>query len=108
MQILPFKCLVNGVIDARQRSAVEHSVTEVFARHLPQVRLAAVEFVEVERGLWFTAGKPSQASMLLGSVPRGTEQSVRVALMDALAHRFSEITGAPYHDVMVVAADARE
>ena len=108
MQILPFKCLVNGTIDARQRVAVEQSVTEIFARHLPQVRLSAIEFVEVQRGLWFTAGKPSQATMLLGSVPRGTDQPVRVALMDDLAHRFSEITGAPYHDVMVVAADARE
>lgn len=108
MQILPFKCLVNGAIDATQRVAVQQSVIEIFAHHLPQVRLSAIEFVEVERGLWFTAGKPSQATMLLGSVPRGTDQAVRVALMDALAHRFSDITGAPYHDVMVVAADARE
>jgi hypothetical protein len=46
--------------------------------------------------------------MLLGCVPKGIAQDIRIALMDDLAHRFSEITGAPYHDVMVVAADSRE
>jgi hypothetical protein len=108
MQILPFKCLVNGGIDADHRRAVSGAIIDCFARHVPQVRLAEIEFVEVAPGLWFTAGKPSHASMLLGCVPKGTAQDIRIALMDDLAHRFSEITGAPYHDVMVVAADTRE
>lgn len=105
---LPFKCLVNGPIDTPLRVEVERAVQQVYAGHLPQVSLAPVEFIEVARGMWFTAGRVSQASMLLGSVPQGTPQAKRVALMDELAHRFSQITGAPYHDVMVVAADSRE
>ena len=72
--------------------------------HAP-ARTLAVEFTEVDPGLWFTAGEPSQASMVLGSVPAGTSQPARIALMDAVARMFSEVTGAPYHDVMVVAAD---
>jgi hypothetical protein len=105
---LPFKCLVNGPIASPLRADVARAVAQVYAEHLPQVSLAPVEFIEVARGMWFTAGRVSQASMLLGSVPQGTAQATRVALMDALARRFSEITGAPYHDVMVVAADPRE
>lgn len=105
---LPFKCLVNGRIATPMRAEVERAITQVYAEHLPQVQLAALEFIEVARGMWYTAGQVSQASMLLGSVPQGTPQATRVVLMDALAQRFSLITGAPYHDVMVVAADSRE
>ncbi len=108
MNELPFKCLVNGLIDASARARVEHEIVAVYARYIPQARMGRVEFIEVARGMWFTAGRPSQASMLLGSVPQGTPQDTRVALMDDLARRFSDITGAPYHDVMVVAADLRE
>lgn len=108
MKSLPFKCLVNGTIDADQRQAVTRAVIDCFEQHVPEARLAPIEFVEVAQGMWFTAGKPSHATMLLGSVPKGTAQQTRIALMDDLAHRFSEITGAPYHDVMVVAADSRE
>ncbi len=107
-RFLPFKCLVNGRLAVPMRVAVEQAIGQVYALHLPGVCLSSVEFIEVERGMWFTAGQVSQASMLLGSVPVGTAQSTRVALMDDLAHRFSDITGAPYHDVMVVAADSRE
>jgi hypothetical protein len=55
-----------------------------------------VEFTEVEKGMGFTGGKPSQASMVLGSVPLGTSQTQRVDLM---AHRCVEavarIAGVP-------------
>lgn len=43
--------------------------------------------------------------MVLGSVPSGTTQAERVDLMAEVCSMFSETTGAPYHDVMVVAAD---
>jgi phenylpyruvate tautomerase PptA (4-oxalocrotonate tautomerase family) len=66
-----------------------------------------VEFTEVRPGLWFTAGEPSTASMVLGSVPSGTPQALRVEVMDAVARMFSEATGSDYEHVMVVAADAR-
>jgi hypothetical protein len=53
------------------------------------------------------AQRASQASMVLGSVPAGTSQQTRVDLMAAVCEMFSEATGAPYNDVMVVAADPR-
>jgi hypothetical protein len=45
--------------------------------------------------------------MVLGSVPEGTSQSVRVQVMEEVCRMFSDVTGAPYHDVMVVAADPK-
>ena len=46
-------------------------------------------------------------SFIDGSVPAGTSQQVRVELMAAVCRLFSDVTGAPYDDVMVVAADPR-
>ena len=106
--MIRFKCLVNGAIDAPTRDRVAQGVRAIYGRHfgLPPAQLQ-IDFIEVAAGMWFTAGRPSQASMVLGSVPHGTTQPVRVQVMDELARLFSDATGAPYHDVMVVAADAR-
>lgn len=106
--MIKFKCLVNGTIAPAIRARV---VSGLQALYRERFGLAAadlqVEFTEVRPGLWFTAGKPSQASMVLGSVPAGTPQAQRVELMDAVARMFSEATGSDYGHVMVVAADAR-
>ena len=101
-----YKCLVNGRIAEPARQQVREGLQRINASHFGLApESLAVEFTEVDPGLWFTAGEPSQASMVLGSVPAGTSQPARIALMDAVARMFSEVTGAPYHDVMVVAAD---
>ncbi|GAA4405955.1 hypothetical protein [Quisquiliibacterium transsilvanicum] len=106
--MIKFKCLVNGTIAASMREQVALGLARICRERFG---LAPgdlqVEFTEVEAGMWFTAGKPSDASMVLGSVPAGTPQPVRVAFMDAVARMFSEVTGARYEHVMVVAADAR-
>jgi len=106
--MIAFKCLVNGSIDSaareRVRLGLERIYTERFGLSAKDLR---VEFTEVKPGLWFTGGRPSEASMVLGSVPPATEQSVRVDVMEAVCRMFSDETGAPYHDVMVVAADSR-
>ena len=106
--MIRFKCLVNGAIDAPTRDRVAQGVRAIYGRHfgLPPAQLQ-VDFIEVAAGMWFTAGRPSQASMVLGSVPAGTSQQTRVDLMAAVCEMFSEATGAPYNDVMVVAADPR-
>ena len=104
--MIVYKCLVNGSIAEPQRQQVRAGLERI-----NQTRLGiapdqlSVEFTEVAPGLWFTAGEPSQASMVLGSVPAGTSQTLRIELMDEVARMFSEITGADYHQVMVVAAD---
>ncbi|HPU50936.1 MAG TPA: hypothetical protein PK359_05200 [Burkholderiaceae bacterium] len=103
-----YKCLVNGSISAPAREQVSQGLARINAEMFGTAPDAVrVEFTEVPPGLWFTGGKPSQASMVLGSVPPGTSQQTRVALMAAVCEMFSEATGAPYNDVMVVAADPR-
>lgn len=101
-----YKCLVNGVIgdDARQR--VVDGLGRLSAERFGTSDVA-VEFVEIPAGRWYTAGEPSKASMVLGTVPAGTPQAVRVEVMDAIARLFSEATDTDYHDVMVVAADRK-
>ena len=101
-----YKCLVNGSINAGARDAVTSGLTRVNRdRFGIEPSDVTVEFIEVADGLWFTAGEPSRASMVLGTVPEGTSQDVRIAVMDDIAHLFSDATGADYYDVMVVAAD---
>ncbi len=101
-----YKCLVNGAIDHDARRAVTDGLGRLNAERFG-VAEVAVEFIEIPAGRWFTAGQPSAASMVLGSVPAGTPQDVRVELMDAIARLFSAATGTAYHDVMVVAADRK-
>jgi len=103
-----YKCLVNGAIPESAREQVRQGLARIHGQMFGLAPDAiAVEFTEVTAGLWFTGGKPSQASMVLGSVPAGTSQQTRVELMAAVCEMFSEATGAPYNDVMVVAADPR-
>lgn len=106
--MITYKCLVNGSIDALQRERVVLGLHDIYRRTFGlSADQLSVEFSEVPKGLWFTAGKPSQASMVLGSVPAGVAQPQRVALMAEVCRLFSDSTGAPYNDVMVVAADPR-
>lgn len=106
--MMKFKCLVNGTSASDLRERVVVGLARICGERfrLPPADLR-VEFTEIEAGLWFTAGKPSDASMVLGSVPAGTPQPERIAFMDEVARMFSEATGARYEHVMVVAADAR-
>ena len=106
--MIKVKCLVNGAIAPPVREQVTQGLRDIYARRFGRDgESLQVEFTEVAPGLWFTAGKPSDASMVLGSVPPGTAQSARVALMDEVARMFSNATGSVYEHVMVVAADAR-
>ncbi len=103
-----YKCLVNGSISEQSRELVSAGLARINHEILSVAPdSVSVEFTEVKPGLWFTGGKPSQATMVLGSVPPGTAQQKRVELMAAVCKMFSDITGAPYDDVMVVAADQK-
>ena len=106
--MIKFKCLVNGTISRSARDTVISGLAEIYREHFGlHSEDLQVEFTEVVPGMWFTGGKPSSASMVLGSVPADTTQRARVQVMDEIARMFSKATGATYHDVMVVAADPR-
>jgi phenylpyruvate tautomerase PptA (4-oxalocrotonate tautomerase family) len=106
--MIAYKCLVNGAIDAATRESVVAGLERIYAaRFNVSATQMRVDFTEVTPGLWFTGGQPSRASMVLGSVPAGTSQAVRVQVMEEVCRMFSDVTGAPYHDVMVVAADPK-
>jgi phenylpyruvate tautomerase PptA (4-oxalocrotonate tautomerase family) len=106
--MIAYKCLVNGAIDAATRESVVAGLERIYAVrfNVPATQMR-IDFTEVTHGLWFTGGQPSRASMVLGSVPAGTSQAVRVQVMEEVCKMFSDVTGAPYHDVMVVAADPK-
>ncbi|MDA3040216.1 MAG: hypothetical protein O3C27_11960 [Actinomycetota bacterium] len=101
-----YKCLVNGAIGADARRAIVDGLTELTGVHFGEHELT-VEFIEIPEGRWFTAGRPSRASMVLGTVPTGTAQGVRVTFMDAIARLFADATDTDYHDVMVSAPDRK-
>lgn len=106
--MITYKCLVNGSIAAPVREQVVRGLQAIyFSRFGLSADQISVDFTEVRPGQWFTGGKPSQASMVLGNVPAGTNQEQRVALMAEVCKMFSDVTGAPYNDVMVVAADLK-
>lgn len=104
-----YKCLLNGPISEAARLQVTSDLERVTAAHFGNAAAdVTVEFVQVEPGSWFTAGEPSAASMVLGSVPTGTSQQVRTELMHEIAETFSAATGSDLMDVMVVAADTKK
>ncbi|MGF1599085.1 MAG: 4-oxalocrotonate tautomerase family protein [Acidimicrobiales bacterium] len=101
-----YKCLVNGGIDDDARARVEAGLAGVAHEHLGiDPASVSIEFIVVPEGRWYTAGRPSTASMVLGTVPVGTDQETRVAVLGAMARAFSDATGADVDEVMVVAAD---
>lgn len=107
--MITYKCLVNGSIAVPVREQVVRGLQSIYFRRFGlNADQISVDFTEVQPGQWFTAGKPSQASMVLGNVPAGTSQEQRVELMAEVCRMFSEVTGAPYNDVMVVAADLKQ
>lgn len=101
-----YKCLVNGGIDAATRAEVTAGLARLAAdRFGISSDAVTVSFTEIPPGRWFTAGRPSSASMVLSSVPAGTDQATREAVMEEICALWSRLTGADYHHVMVVAAD---
>lgn len=106
--MITFKCLVNGVIGDAARREVTDGLAGIQQRRFGiDPSDVVVEFTEIATGLWYTGGRLSAASMVLGTVPAGTPNDVRADVMDEIARFFSGATDTDYHDVMVVAADPR-
>ncbi|MEL7158577.1 MAG: hypothetical protein AAFN30_18545 [Actinomycetota bacterium] len=103
-----YKCLVNRSLGTALEQRLAEGLTFITVNRFgPDPEPVEVSFTEVEAGRWYTAGKPSDSTMVLGSVPAGTPQDVREAHMAEVARFFSETTGDHIDQVMVVAADAR-
>ncbi|MEM8926031.1 MAG: hypothetical protein AAGD35_21205 [Actinomycetota bacterium] len=104
-----YKCLVAKAFDADTERRLAEGLTFLTVNRFgPTPEPVEVSFTEIEAGRWFTAGEPSSSTMVLGSVPVGTEQSVREAHMAEVARLFSQTTGDHIDEIMVVAADARD
>jgi len=103
-----FKCLVNGAIDQPTRDRVGAALAELTRNRFgtPTAEVS-VEFTEIPSGRWYTAGEPSEASMVLGTVPTGTSQAERELFMAEICRAFSDLTGADHDKIMIVAADER-
>lgn len=101
-----YRCVVHGTIDDDTRRRVVTGLTAIEAdRFGVPAEQVDVRFVEIAEGTWFTAGQPSRASFVQGTVPQGTSQNVRAAHMADVCQAFSDATGCSYDDVVVVAAD---
>lgn len=104
-----YKCLVNRALGPALEQRLAEGLTFLTVNRFgADPEPIEVGFTEVEAGRWFTAGEPSESTMVLGSVPAGTPQDVREAHMAEVARFFSETTGDHIDQVMVVAADAKE
>lgn len=102
-----YKCLVNRPLSSAVQNRLAEGLTFLtINRFGPGPEPIEVHFTEIEPGSWFTAGRPSQSTMVLGSVPVGTSQDVREAHMSEVARLFCQTTGDDLDQVMVVAADA--
>ena len=66
-----------------------------------------VDFTELPRGRFFTAGEPSTSSIIAGTVPAGTPNEGRHRLLAEITALWCEGTGCTPHQVVVTAADAR-
>ena len=101
-----YRCVVHGAIAPETRARVVTGLTELESKRFgTDAADVDVTFVEVAEGTWFTAGKPSRASFVQGTVPPGTSQETRAAHMADVCEMFSTVTGSSYDDVVVVAAN---
>jgi phenylpyruvate tautomerase PptA (4-oxalocrotonate tautomerase family) len=66
-----------------------------------------VDFTELPRGRFFTAGQASRTSIIAGTVPAGTPDERRHRLLGEITALWCETTGCTPHEVVVTAADAR-
>jgi hypothetical protein len=106
---LRFRVILHaGVVPERLRPELAAGLCGIYARlfGVPAAELG-VDFSELPRGRFFTAGKLSTSSIIAGTVPAGTPDAKRHQLLAELTALWCEITGATPHEVVVTAADAR-
>jgi phenylpyruvate tautomerase PptA (4-oxalocrotonate tautomerase family) len=60
-----------------------------------------VLFIDTAEGQYFTAGKPSTNSAIVGQIRRGRDLATRTALMRALSQMWTRITGQPEGQLLI-------
>ncbi len=103
-----YQCLSSTPVDPVARGAIVEGLTGIeAARFGTSGETLRVDFVEVEEGRWFTAAVASKATVLSGTVPDGTSQEERAAVMDEIGRMAALALGKDFDDIMVVASDGR-
>jgi len=97
-----------GVVPERLRPELAAGVGDSYTRlfGVPAAEIG-VDFTELPRGRFFTAGRPSTSSIIAGTVPAGTPDEQRHRLLAEITALWCEVTGCTPHEVVVTAADAR-
>jgi len=100
--------LHEGVVAEALRPQLAAGLGRIYAGLFPvPAAELGVDFTELPRGRFFTAGKPSTSSIVACSVPAGTDDAQRHRLLAELTAFWCETTGCTPHEVVVTAADAR-
>ena len=99
--------LHEGVVPETARPALADGIRRVYAAlfEVP-AEAVAVDFTELARGRFFTAGKPSTSSIVAGTVPSGTSTAQRHRLLSGITALWCETTGCTPHEIVVSAGDA--
>jgi hypothetical protein len=97
-----------GVVDAALRPELATGIGRIYAGlFAAPAGEIGVDFTELARGRFFTAGEPSTSSIVAGTVPAGTEDAKRHRLLAEITALWCGTTGCTPHQVVVTAADAR-
>jgi hypothetical protein len=106
---LRFRVILHaGVVDEALRPELATGLGRIYSSLFaaPAGELG-VDFTELPRGRFFTAGKLSTSSIIAGSVPAGTTDERRHRLLAEITALWCEITGCTPHEVVVIVADVR-
>jgi phenylpyruvate tautomerase PptA (4-oxalocrotonate tautomerase family) len=104
-----FRVIVpEGVVSEALRPELAAGLVRSYAAlfRTPAAELG-VDFTELPRGRFFSAGELSRTSIIAGTVPAGTKDDQRHRLLAEITALWCETTGCSPHEVVVTAADAR-
>ncbi len=99
--------LHEGVVPEAVRPELDGGIRRLYAAlfEVP-AEAVAVDFTELARGCFFTAGRPSTSSIVAGTVPAGTPTERRHRLLSEITALWCETTGCSPHEIVVSAGDA--
>jgi phenylpyruvate tautomerase PptA (4-oxalocrotonate tautomerase family) len=99
--------LHEGVAPEGMRPALAAGIRRTYAALFAvPADAVAVDFTELSRGRFFTAGRPSTSSIVAGTVPAGTSTAQRHRLLSEITTLWCETTGCTPHEIVVSAGDA--
>lgn len=99
--------LHEGVVSEAVRPVLADGIRRVYSALFEVPGEAViVDFTELARGRFFTAGRPSTSSIVAGTVPSGTSTAQRHRLLSEITALWCETTGCTPHEIVVTAGDA--